>query len=192
MDLDFNEETKVCLVRNLISPEACATLIDAVAALKADPEYRFNFGSGQQGESFWEEKNTSVYDLPGFDLELIYDIEKKEKEAFKEYAELLGLSANDYKLTSFATVHKWDVGSDMYVHKDSYDGDSRIKFGFVLYLNEDYEGGGIHYPEYNTTIQPTTGLLVMHPGDILHGVNEVTSGVRYNMTAFGLDASEEI
>lgn len=191
MDLEFNEDTKICLVRNLISSDICAALINAVSDLRANSDYKFDFGSGQQGESFWEEKNTSVYDLPNFDLELIYEIENREKEAFKEYAKLLGVPDSDYKLTSFATVHRWGVGSDMYVHKDSYDGDSRIKFGFVLYLNEDYEGGGIYYPEYETTIQPTTGLLVMHPGDILHGVNEVTKGVRYNMTAFGLTVDGE-
>lgn len=191
MNLDFDPETKICLVRKLISAEECRALLDAVTAFRDSAEYSFNFGPEQQGKDFWEDKNTSVYDLPNFDLELIYSIENREREAFEEYAALLGAVPSDYELTSFATVHRWDVGSDMYTHQDSYDGDTRIKFGFVLYLNDDYEGGGIHYPKYDLTIQPTTGLLVMHPGDIMHGVNEVTAGTRYNMTAFGLAAGVE-
>ena len=50
---------------------------------------------------------------------------------------------------------------------------------FVFYLNDDYEGGNITFPDYDLTIKPSKGLAVMFPGETLHKVEPVTLGTRY-------------
>jgi hypothetical protein len=51
----------------------------------------------------------------------------------------------------------------------------------VIYLNEDFEGGEIVYPNLNFEFKPKLGYCVIHPAgaEFLHRVNPVTKGDRY-------------
>jgi predicted 2-oxoglutarate/Fe(II)-dependent dioxygenase YbiX len=51
----------------------------------------------------------------------------------------------------------------------------------VIYLNEDFEGGEIEYPDLNFKFKPKIGYCVIHPAgaEFLHRVNPVTKGDRY-------------
>jgi len=59
-----------------------------------------------------------------------------------------------------------------------------ITHGFVVYINDDYEGGEIFYPQKDLSIKPTALSLVMHPGNkqYEHGVNEVRKTNRYSIS----------
>jgi hypothetical protein len=56
--------------------------------------------------------------------------------------------------------------------------------GLVIYLNDDYEGGEIYYPNRGITYKPVKNSLVIHSADYeyTHGVNAVTKGTRLFMT----------
>lgn len=62
-------------------------------------------------------------------------------------------------------------------------------YSSLLYLNEDYEGGELYFPEYNLSIKPEAGTLICFKGDenTLHGVKMVTEGVRYTISLFWED-----
>jgi len=51
----------------------------------------------------------------------------------------------------------------------------------LIYLNSDYEGGEIYFPELNIYIKPQSGDLVCFPDtpDFVHGVKPITKGTRY-------------
>lgn len=75
----------------------------------------------------------------------------------------------------------------MAVHKDYYkpDPESYIRFGIVVYYNDDYTGGEIFYPSLEILHKPKAGSLVMHGGNIKHGTKPVTDGShRYFSTTF--------
>jgi hypothetical protein len=59
-----------------------------------------------------------------------------------------------------------------------------ITHGFVVYINDEYEGGEIFYPQKNLSIKPKALSLVMHPGnkEYEHGVNEVLKTTRYSLS----------
>ena len=60
---------------------------------------------------------------------------------------------------------------------------NRVKWGGVVYLNDDFEGGEINYLELNLLFKPIAGALVVHNGNSAkyrHSVN-MSSGIRYNM-----------
>lgn len=63
------------------------------------------------------------------------------------------------------------------------------KYGILMYLNNDFDGGEICYPELGIEYKPKPGVLLIHYSGNLHGVNPITSGTRYSMTSFayGLD-----
>lgn len=62
-------------------------------------------------------------------------------------------------------------------------------YSSLIYLNDDYEGGELYFPEYDLYIKPEVGTLICFKGDenTLHGVKMVTSGVRYTVSLFWED-----
>lgn len=78
-------------------------------------------------------------------------------------------------------LRRWTKGSSMGPHCDSYDGDTDLAFSMITYINDDYEGGEIHFPNHNISLKPAAGSLVMFPSQepYLHEVKEVISGDRY-------------
>ena len=78
---------------------------------------------------------------------------------------------------------EYNVDEGMFIHVDNHDWmEGKVFWGVVLYLNDDYEGGELFYPEYNHSYKPKRKDLVMHVGDIIHGVRSVTNGIRYAAT----------
>ena len=65
--------------------------------------------------------------------------------------------------------------------------------GANFYLNDDFEGGEIYYPEIDFSFKPVPNAVVIHVGDSVetyrHGVRPVTSGWRlgFGMFAFEKD-----
>ena len=50
----------------------------------------------------------------------------------------------------------------------------------IVYLNDDFEGGELFFPQHNLTIKPEAGMMVAFPGNLyfIHEVKEVISGSR--------------
>jgi len=74
------------------------------------------------------------------------------------------------------------------VWEDHFDSnkDQRIKYGVVLYINDNFLGGQIFYKNLGLTHQPKSGQLVIHPSSLeyTHTVLPVTDGERYTLTTF--------
>ena len=71
----------------------------------------------------------------------------------------------------------------------------------LFYLNNDYEGGELYFPEQNIQFKPKPGAAYFFPGDknYVHGVTEIKNGERYTcpffftiMKHFNKDGSEKI
>jgi hypothetical protein len=58
--------------------------------------------------------------------------------------------------------------------------------GTIFYLNEDYEGGRLHFPKQDVAIKPKKKAAYFFPGDLnyIHGVDVITEGVRYTSPWF--------
>jgi hypothetical protein len=60
-------------------------------------------------------------------------------------------------------------------------------FTSMLYLNSDFEGGDLYFPQHNNfTVTPGPGVLAIFSGDLdhFHGITPITSGLRYTHTTF--------
>lgn len=99
-----------------------------------------------------------------------------------------GIGAIDW--FEWPDVLQYDTGGLYDVHNDAevYDPEtSRWRraqdrdLSLLIYLNDDFEGGAIEFPDRQRTIQPATGLLVAFPSDhrYAHAARPVTSGTRY-------------
>lgn len=74
-------------------------------------------------------------------------------------------------------------GKNMGVHSDNLS-EPRCIRGVILYLNDDYSGGEIHYRDIDVTHKPKAGSVIIHDASYLHEVLPVTEGTRYMATTF--------
>ena len=88
-----------------------------------------------------------------------------------------------------------DQGGQYSVHADAHIWMSEEKnwnqvldrdLSLLLYINSEFEGGRLIFPNCNFTIAPSRGLLVAFPSDwrYIHGAYPVTKGVRYAIVSW--------
>jgi hypothetical protein len=56
----------------------------------------------------------------------------------------------------------------------------------LFYINDDYEGGELYFPNQGIKFKPKVGAAYFFPGDMnyIHGVSEIRSGIRYTVPFF--------
>jgi len=134
------------------------------------------------------------------------------KENIVEIENLLTEEENEYLLNFIKNNEVWDQGQDVknengtiiYQHNvwanrvatrkslDESDPavsvmlESIIERLTVIYLNEDYEGGRLHFPKQEIAFKPKARAAYFFPGDLnyIHGVDIITEGTRYTSPWF--------
>jgi Rps23 Pro-64 3,4-dihydroxylase Tpa1-like proline 4-hydroxylase len=101
----------------------------------------------------------------------------------QDYANTLGVSLGSQMPIS---ISKYFTGASMGPHTDSSPNPTTEHISAVLYLNDDYSGGEIAFPDQNIVIKPTAGSLVIFPSipPFFHESREITSGTKYMSPAF--------
>lgn len=110
--------------------------------------------------------------------------------AMNDYAKKINLlNADPYQ--TFLAVSKLKPYRPMATHKDSKTENSN---GFVcmLYINDDYEGGELSFPERDYKYKPATGDFAFYQMDEPHSVDYVKSGIRYSMGCAFNSTIEEV
>ena len=87
---------------------------------------------------------------------------------------------------------RWRVGDWQGIHADreNLDGSPHPypwrDYGSIIYLNDDFDGGQIHFPMQKLEPPIRPGLLAFFPGNVehAHGVTKVTRGTRYTIASF--------
>lgn len=118
------------------------------------------------GGAYWV-GNRFPFESPIFDL-----LNKRIKLYFNNYN----------FITPFCGIQRISRGGGMGEHTDNYQ--KTCRFGCVVYLNDNFEGGDLVYPRLNIVWRPTASQLVIHAGDEPHLVKTVTGGTRYMLTCF--------
>lgn len=126
--------------------------------------------------SFWLNRTAAPDFFSDGCRDLMEELNYKVIDKFSNYKEIIEIG----------NLHRTIAdGRSLDHHVDNYDGaDVANMFGIVLYLNDNYEGGEINYKDLGISYKPKAGDLVVHYAGLLHGVTEVTEGVRYIFTMF--------
>lgn len=119
-------------------------------------------------------------------LNLLVEIRKRIRTKIMEEYQMKAVYADSLNLI------KWPHGYVQPAHSDleNYNGEPHIynwrQIGCVLYLNDQFEGGEIHFPQHGVTIPVKPRMLAFFPGDVnhAHGVNRVLNGTRYTISSF--------
>jgi predicted 2-oxoglutarate/Fe(II)-dependent dioxygenase YbiX len=102
----------------------------------------------------------------------------------RHYCSTLGL---EYFEPSPLSISKYIKGSFMGAHVDEYPGQVKepIMSG-VMYLNSDYLGGELNFPEQGVKIKPEAGSIVVFPSvkPFYHESLEILEGEKYMSPVF--------
>ena len=96
-------------------------------------------------------------------------------------------------------TQKWEPGAYARIHSDNTDekGNSgaftRSRYASFLYLNDDFGGGLLQFPDQKISIKPEVGMLAAFDGGFnnMHEVTLITSGTRYTIGSFWDDREED-
>jgi Rps23 Pro-64 3,4-dihydroxylase Tpa1-like proline 4-hydroxylase len=156
----------------------------------SDPITRWNiWETSEDGETyvFGNIKHTKANKLnTGSDSSIyIYNCLKSALEvAGKDYATKLNI---EYVEPQPISISKYKTGSFMGCHVDDYEqNDTAPLMSAVLYLNDDYEGGELSFPDQKVLIKPLAGSIVVFPSvePFYHQSMPVLSGTKYMVPAF--------
>jgi hypothetical protein len=78
------------------------------------------------------------------------------------------------------SILRYRVGQEYKPHADGETGTGRA-ISAICYLNDDYEGGEIEFPNFNIKIKPESGMLVIFPSNYpyAHIAHPVKEGTKY-------------
>lgn len=130
----------------------------------------------------------------GLDPEIFSKIKKGIIEGV---ASIHGLDPQTIVQIGYHT-QKWEPGAYARLHSDNTDehGNSgpfeRSRYAAFVYLNEDFEGGLLRFPEHDITVSPKVGMLAVFAGGHknMHEVTLITKGIRHTLGSFWDDREE--
>jgi hypothetical protein len=144
-----------------------------------EASYKYELGSDEWKETvehrnnFWDDK---IIEIPKEYKNITDNIWNKTNLFFK----------GQYKITEYMTIQRQYTGEELKVHDDrGYK--TTLERAIVIYLNEDYNGGEIWFPQHDVSYKPKAGSLISFPGtdEYLHGVKAVADGpTRFALSNF--------
>jgi len=185
----------VFYIRNFVTEEELNTLWAEINASKEDDWTRRYLAEMERHalDKFGTDdlsylKNEGLIEVTDdfFDKTLEVQSEKMRR-VLEERSRKIFYALGDYVVTGFQTFQRLYEGSQLKAHYDRYS-DKLVAYASVLYLNDDYNGGELFFPELDFEIaKPEVGSLIIFPGSekYTHGVRHVKEGpVRYVIPAF--------
>lgn len=122
------------------------------------------------------------------------NLDKTVEEILDKYNnKFLSLIKNNERIYVPDQVLKYKKTNDKWAFhphsdKEDYSSDNNEIpiYGYVLYLNDDYEGGEVVYTDKNIIFKPSSGTLLLHETseECTHGVKKIISGDRFVMVGF--------
>lgn len=117
------------------------------------------------------------------------DCYSRQKEAVDDYCAKFGI--HNLRYWEAFNFIKYNKGQHFQYHHDhgfSYN----CTVSLVAYLNDDYEGGGLHFSQQNIMYTPKAGDVVIFPSTYMypHRAMPVENGTKYSLVTM-LDYSEK-
>jgi hypothetical protein len=185
----------IIVYENFLTPEQSANLIKVL-------DKQAENGSIQWTPISFYESYSSILPKDG-DPELeefglpstfLSDVKAKMIEAV---ASIKGLDPKTIVEIGYHT-QKWEPGAYARKHSDNTDehGNTgpfeRSRYAAFIYLNDDFDGGLLKFPDQNIEIDPKVGTLAVFDGGHknMHEVTLITKGIRYTIGSFWDDRDE--
>jgi hypothetical protein len=151
-------------------------------------------------ETHYNEDGIVIYDSGYWDhrvatAPILKEVAPEVAKAIKGMQARLKLKVDEFfNLDAHPTspaIVRWLPGQRQQPHADKelHEGEGRGKpndfpyydIAGLFYINDDYEGGELYFPNQEIQFKPKAGAAYFFPGDMnyIHGVTEIKSGIRY-------------
>lgn len=174
----------------LIDP-AFLTLEEHAALLNFAERNDAAFGTLDAGD-YWQGRTLAPSDIKDYHVRGIF--RQIHDRAIAKLSTVLNeqLGPQPPLYSDLINYARWPPGYELQPHADSENPNGAPHpypwrdFATVIYLNDDYEGGEIHFPNLGLELKPQPRMLVIFPGTMffLHGVRRVTRGMRHTIASF--------
>jgi hypothetical protein len=183
------------VIEDFITKEEASKTIALLDELnKIRPEFWKPISFYESYSSGYPEDNDPIlkeFDLPNDWFSTLY---QRFRDAVSE------VSGVDEKKLSKISFHsqKWEPGAFAPLHSDNSNNEgvmgafTRSRYAAFLYLNDDFEGGELVFPDHNLEFAPKAGMLAAFHGghENMHEVKVVKKSNRYTMGSFFDDREE--
>jgi hypothetical protein len=168
---------------DFIDAKTCDALVSCFARQQGDLV-------AQKGNAFFDNRVLWHARLPPEEYECVTLMQQARRAIKERVARLFNVPVPLW--SDSIQLVKWEGGQPMRPHADSAFTDGsphptpHRDYAAIVYLNDDYEGGDIYFPNQNVQVAPRRGLLLIFRGGVshIHGVREVTKGIRYTMPSW--------
>jgi hypothetical protein len=125
----------------------------------------------------WDSKTIGVDHLPQNILNIL---EKLSEIVHKKITDFYDVKINSFNRDNLVLI-KFEKGLTLYPHIDTDSAESN-HIASIYYINEDYLGGEICFPDLKIYIKPKPNSLIFFPGNehYLHEVRTILSGDRFS------------
>lgn len=160
MDAPTQIHPGIFLVNNFLSQEEMDAIINLCEPI-SDEE--------------WDMRLRSAFGID--DLPFAADLKDRLYEVFDE---------NEYLVRSFNKIQRREPGDVSHIaphYARKYE-DERCIYGLTVTVNDNYEGGELHFVDQNFTVKPEAGSLIYFPAteDYKFSITSVTTDVhRYSI-----------
>lgn len=87
-------------------------------------------------------------------------------------------------ITRNIDIRVYAVSKSLGLHTDTNNNGPFTNHSLVIYMNDDYEGGEIWFPDSGIKIKPTAGTIVAFPATTPHEALAVTKGEKWHSPCF--------
>lgn len=186
---ELEQEVSSITVPQKESPAPVLIINDAIDEVLAEDLIEYIDQHESAGSLVEKDFKRRLHIHPNKELERRLD-DKLTKSVLPEIAKVFYSEITHretYKICRYAGENSGKFGK----HRDTIYPHLHRRYAMTLVLNDDYEGGGIAFPEYNTDVLnvPKYGAVIF-PGSLFHQVNEIGSGNRYVIISFFFGEAE--
>lgn len=109
--------------------------------------------------------------------ELVKEVLTAMEKCALEYAKIYNIDIG-VDVGPVFVLNKYKEGEEMGQHIDWNEDQSSLEYSFVVYMNDDYEGGEIWFENQMVSIKPEAGSIVIFPSKspYSHGSKKLESG----------------
>lgn len=187
----------VHVVKGFVEPGTCARWVDQLerqSRTRSDL-YDHDRSSAASVQTTVGHGRTSEYvDVGGLRAE----IDQAVARALRQSEALFGRNVEWFELPR---VLRYGPGQHYGVHADNCHRERHENFwtkkadrdvSLLIYLNEDFTGGGLQFEKFRYVYQPKLGDLLLFPSDnrYKHGANPVQAGIRYVIVSWAAFTDE--
>ena len=160
-----NSADNIRYIENVLSEEEHSILLDYVIDRK------------EWVHEPWDAKTVGKDQMPE---NILNTLQKIFEFVHKTATDFYGVEINPFNKNNLVLI-KFPRGLVLHPHVDTESVESN-HIASIYYINDDYIGGEINFPDHNIKISPKPNSLVFFPGNenYLHEVLTILSGSRYS------------